>query len=178
MSEEEFQARVDIENDRLAELKGLCSDKQVVASFYYIVLFESDKKQLELQTKAAVDSLEKGEMTVRRLDTKELAIFLKYTNQIDFNERDIEKYQPEDYAQWAMPRKVAVNYRTVEVNDMVTHNFRVVNYPAWVGDAWLAGVMSLPATKVVVKCAPMERGKAIRTIDRSLQELRGQYSRS
>ncbi len=176
MSEEEFQARVDIENDRLAELKGLCSDKQVVASFYYIVLFESDKKQLELQTKAAVDSLEKGEMTVRRLDTKELAIFLKYTNQIDFNERDIEKYQPEDYAQWAMPWKVAVKYRTVEVNDMVTHNFRVVNYPAWVGDAWLAGVMSLPATKVVVKCAPMERGKAIRTIDRSLQELRGQYS--
>ena len=176
MNEEEFQARVEIENDRLAELKGLCSDKQVVASFYYIVLFESDKKQLELQTKAAIDSLEKGEMTVRRLGTKELAVFLKYTNQIDFDERDIDKYKQDDYAQWAMPQKVAVKYRTVEVNDIVTHNFRVVNYPSWVGDAWLAGVLSLPATKVVVKCAPMERGKAIRTIDRSLQELRGQYN--
>ena len=176
MSEEELQARVDIENDRLAELRHLCTDKQVVAPFYYICLFENDKKQLELQTKAAMDSLEKGELTVRRLDTKELAVFLKYTNQIDFNERDIEKYQPEDYAQWAMPQRVNVKYRTVEVNNIVTHNFRVVKYPSWVGDAWLAGVMSLPATKVVVKCSPMDRGKAIRTIDRSLQELRGQFN--
>ena len=176
MSEEELQARVDIENDRLAELRHLCTDRQVVAPFYYICLFENDKKQLELQTKAAMDSLEKGEMTVRRLDSRELAVFLKYTNQLDFNERDIEKYQPEDYAQWAMPQRVSVKYRTVEVNDIVTHNFRVVKYPSWVGDAWLAGGMSLPATKVVVKCSPMDRGKAIRTIDRSLQELRGQFN--
>ncbi len=176
MNEEELQARVDIENDRLAELEGLCSDHQVIAPFYYIVLFESDKKQLELQTRDAMDALGKGEMTVRRLNTKELAVFLKYTNQLDFNERDIEKYQPEDYAQWAMPQRVNVKVRTVEVNDIVTHNFRVVKYPSWVGDAWLANVLSMPATKVVIKCSPMDRGKAIRTIDHSLQELRGQYN--
>ncbi|MBR4607092.1 MAG: DUF87 domain-containing protein [Lachnospiraceae bacterium] len=176
MSELELQARIDIENDRLKELEGLCTDKQVIAPFYYIVLFESDKKQLELQTRDAMDSLTKGEMTVRRLDTKELAIFLKYTNQLDFNERDIEKYQPEDYAQWAMPQRVNVKVRTVEVNNIVTHNFRVVKYPSWVDDAWLANVLSMPATKVVIKCSPMDRGKAIRTIDRSLQELRGQYN--
>jgi len=176
MSEEELQARIDIENDRLAELKGLCTDKQVVAPFYYIVLFESDKKQLELQTRDAMDSLGKGELTVRRLNTKELAVFLKYTNQLDFNERDIDKYQPEDYAQWAMPQRVNVKVRTVEVNDIVTHNFRVVKYPSWVGDAWLANVLSMPAIKVVIKCSPMDRGKAIRTIDHSLQELRGQYN--
>ena len=176
MSEEEFQARIDIENDRLGELKGLCTDKQVVAPFYYIALFESDKKQLELQTKDALDALGKGELTVRRLNTKELAIFLKYTNQLDFNERDIEKYKPEDYAQWAMPQRVNVKVRTVEVNNIVTHNFRVVKYPSWVGDAWLANVLSMPATKVVIKCTPMDRGKAIRSIDQSLQELRGQYN--
>ena len=176
MSEEELQARVDIENDRLAELKGLCSDHQVVAPFYYIALFESDKKQLEMQTRDAMDALSKGEMTVRRLGTKELAVFLKYTNQLDFNERDIEKYKPEDYAQWAMPQRVNVKFRTVEVNNIVTHNFRVVKYPSWVGDAWLANVLSMPATKIVIKCSPMDRGKAIRTIDHSLQELRGQYN--
>ncbi|MBR6396127.1 MAG: hypothetical protein IKS09_04080, partial [Lachnospiraceae bacterium] len=102
MSEDELKARVDIENDRIAELKGLCSDKQVLAPFYYIVLFESDKKQLELQVRNALDSLQKGELSVRRLNTKELAVFLKYTYGLDFNERDIEKYKPEDYAKWAM----------------------------------------------------------------------------
>ncbi|MBP5306060.1 MAG: hypothetical protein J6Z02_09445, partial [Lachnospiraceae bacterium] len=176
MSEDELKARVDIENDRIAELKGLCTTNQVLSPFYYIVLFEGDKKQLELQTKAAIDSLTRGELTAKRLDTKELAVFLKYTNTLDFNERDIDKYKPEDYVKWAMPQKVQVKYRTVEINDIVTHNFKVVGYPSWVDDAWLAGVLSLPATKVVIKCAPMDRGKAIRSIDRSLQELRGQYN--
>ena len=52
----------------------------------------------------------------------------------------------------------------------------LVNYPALVGDAWLAGVMSIPGTKVIVKARPMDRAKAIRGIDRSLIELRGQWS--
>ena len=176
MSEDELKARVEIENDRLNELKHLCTDNQVVVPFYYIVLFESDKKQLELQVEAAIDSLQKGELIVHRLDTKELAVFLKYTNQIDFDEREIDKYKPEDYTQWAMPQRVNIKYRTVEVNDIITHNFRVVRYPAWVDDAWLANVLAISATKVVVKCMPMDRSKAIRTIDRSLQELRGQYN--
>ena len=44
------------------------------------------------------------------------------------------------------------------------------------GDAWLASVLSMPATKVVIKCTPMDRIKSLRGIDRSLQELRGQWS--
>ncbi|MBR4182504.1 MAG: DUF87 domain-containing protein, partial [Lachnospiraceae bacterium] len=176
MNEAEFQARVDIENDRLTELKGLCTDHQVVAPFYYMVLFESDKKQLNLQVRSALDNLHNGELSARRLGDAELAVFLKYTNQIDFDEREIKDVKPEDYVQWAMPEKLNIKARTVEINDIVTHNFRVVNYPSMVGDAWLAGVMSVPSTKVVVKCKPMDRLKAIRTIDHSLQELRGQYN--
>ena len=45
-----------------------------------------------------------------------------------------------------------------------------------VDDAWLATVMSYPGTKVVLKCRPMDRAKAIRAIDHSLVELRGQWS--
>ncbi|MBR3039327.1 MAG: DUF87 domain-containing protein [Lachnospiraceae bacterium] len=176
MNEEEFRGRIEIMESRIAELKDLCFDHKVVAPFYYLVLFESDKKQLDIMVKNAMDYLTNGELVVKKLDTKELAIFLKYTNQIDFDERDIEKIDPEDYAQWAMPQTLQFKFRTIEVNHIITHNLRVVSYPSLVGDAWLAGVMSIPATKVVVKCSPMDRGRAIRTIDRSLQELRGQYN--
>ncbi len=175
-SEEELKARVEIEYDRINELRRYCDTEKIITPFYYLVLFESDKRQLESQIREAQQLLETGELTVRRLDDRELAVFLKYSNQIDFDERDVEKVQPEDLHLWAQPDTVDIKVRRVEVNHIVTHNFRVVNYPTMVGDAYLAGLMSIPGTKVVVKAQPMDRSKAIRNIDRSLQELRGQWS--
>lgn len=176
LSEEELKARVEIEYDRIKELQALCGDKQVTTCFYYLVLFDSDKRQLELRVREAGQLLENGEMRSRRLDDKELAVFLKYSNQIDFDERDIDHISPKDYVRWAMPELVDIRPRRVEINHIITHNFLVVNYPTVVNDAWLATVMSYPGTKVVVKCRPMDRAKAIRSIDHSLVELRGQWS--
>ena len=176
LSESELQSRVEIEYDRIDELNSFCDTNKVIAPCYYLVLFESDKRQLELQIRDAEQLLKNGELTVRRLGDRELAVFLKYTNQIDFDERDVDKIRPEDLHVWAQPDTVDIKVRRVEVNHIVTHNFRVVSYPTSVSDAWLAGVMSIPGTKVVVKCRPMDRTKAIRNIDRSLQELRGQWS--
>lgn len=175
LNEQEYKARVEIMYDRINEVRGLCHDNKVIEPFYYLVLFESDKRQLTNQISSAMDTLRAAEMSPKRLNDKELAVFLKYTNEIDFDEHDIDRIAPEDYAQWAMPQTVDVKARTVEINHIMTHNLRMVTYPTAVGDAWLASVMSLPGTKVVVKCRPMERTKAIRGIDRSLQELRGQY---
>ena len=176
LTEEELKARVEVEYDRISELQSLCDDNKVITGFYYLVLYESDKRQLELQVSNALSSLTQGEMAVRRLNDKELAVFLKYTNALDFDEHEIDKIRPEDYAQWAKPQVVDIKARRVEVNHIVTHNFRTVRYPSLVGDAWLAGVMSIPGTKVVVKAKPMNREKAIRGIDHSLIELRGQWS--
>lgn len=174
LSEDEMQARVEILYDRIEELQKLCEQDKVIAPFYYIVIYESDKRQLEVQLGTAMDTLRAGEMECTRLDDRELAIFLKYTNDLDFDEHDVDKIVPEQYAAWAMPQTVDIKVRTVEINHIMTHNMRVVSYPSMVDDAWLATVMSMPATKVVVKCRPMEHGKAVRNLDRSLQELRGQ----
>lgn len=174
MSEEELKPRVEVLYDRLNELNSLCYEDPVIAPYYYIVLYEGDKKQLDIQVNNALDSLRYGEIDAHKLDDKELAVFLKYTNEIDFDERMIEKIRPEDYATFAMPQSVVINPRTVEVNHIMTYNFRMSAFPTLVDDAWLATVMSMPATKVVVKCKPMERDKAMRAIDRSLGELRGQ----
>jgi len=176
LSEEEYKIRVEIAYDRLNELEGLCSENKVIESFFYLALFESDKKQLDMMVKDALVSLAQGELTVRRLEGAELAVFLKYTNQLDFDEHEIEQIRPEDYAEWAQPNTVDIKARRVEINHIITHNFRVASFPMVVGDAWLAGVMSIPGTKVVVKVSQMDREKAVRGIDRSLMELRGQWS--
>ncbi len=175
-SEEELKARVEIKYDRINELLNYAEENHIVTPFYYLVLFESDRRRLEVEIREALQLLSTGELSVRRLDNKGLAVFLKYTNQIDFDEHDVDKVRPEDYVRWAQPDSVDIRVRKVEVNQIVTHNFRVVNYPTMVDDAWLASVLSIPATKVVVKFRPMDRTKAVRNIDRSLQELRGQWS--
>ena len=53
LSEQELQSRVEIEYDRINELRAYCSDSKVIAPAYYLVLFESDKRQLEIQIKEA-----------------------------------------------------------------------------------------------------------------------------
>ncbi len=174
LTEEEFKARSEIVFERITELRELCFEDKVVEPAYYIVLFDSDKSQLAVSAANAIDSLRSGELNAHRLDSKELAVFLKYTNTIDFDERDVENVAPERYAEWAMPEKVSMQFRTVSVSGILTHNMRVVNYPSLVDDAWMASVMSVPSTKVVIKCRPMDRSRAVRGIDRSLQELRGQ----
>ena len=152
LGEEELKARVEIEYDRINELRSYCNDQHVVTSFYYLVLFESDRRLLDVQVREAQQLLQNGELTVRRLYEKDLAVFLKYSNQIDFDEREVEKVPQEDLHLWAQPNIVDIRPRRVEVNHIITHNFRVVNYPTIVGDAWLAGLMSIPGTKVVLKC--------------------------
>ena len=175
ITEEELQARIEVLYSRINELEELCFDNQVIESFYYVVLYDSNKTQLENAVRNALDLFSTGEMKAKRLNSKELAVFLKYNYQIDFDERDVENVAPEDYAAWAMPDTVVVTPRTVKINNIITYNMRVVDYPATVGDAWMAGLMSIPATKVVVKCRPMDATKSVRSIDHSLQELRGQY---
>ena len=176
LSEEELQSRVEIQYERITEIDGLCNENQVIEGFYYVVLFENDKRRLDTLTASAIETLEQGELKVRRLSTRELAVFLKYTNALDFDEEQVDEIAEENLAMWAMPQRLKFTPRKIEVNKIITHNLRVINYPSAVDDAWLAGVMSFPATKVVVKATPMDRGKAIRAIDRSLAELRGRYN--
>ena len=176
LTESELKPRIDIEYERIAELQSLCGDSRVTAPFYYLVLFDSDKRHLEIQIREAEQILRSGEMQTHRLNDKELAVFLKYSNSIDFDEHDVDRVAPEDLVDWARPETVDIKVRGVEINHVKTHIMRVVNYPSTVDDAWLASVMSYPGTKVVVKCRPMDRAKAIRAIDHSLIELRGQWS--
>ena len=176
MNEEELKARVAIVYDRIEELQGLRDATKVIIPFYYLVLFDSDKTQLDRAVSNAIDSLRIGEINAHRLDNKEIALFLKYSNALDFDETEIEKVRPEDYAKWAMPQTVEFLPRVALVNGMVTHNFRLSNYPTVVYDAWLASLLTYPATKVVIKMKPMDSGKAITAIDKSLSELRAKVN--
>lgn len=177
-SEEELQARIEIVYDRINELMARNSEDKVLVPHFYLALFDSDRRQLDIQMQSAMTLLEQGEMHPHRLDDKELAVFLRYTNEVDFDEREIEDYDPADYAEFAMPHALEIKMRSLVLNDVVTHNFRTISYPLLVDDAWGARLFDMPGTKVVMKFSQMDRDKSIRAIDRSIQELNSQLEKT
>ncbi len=174
LSEEELQRRIEIIYDRIEELNSLSFDNKVILPFFYLVLFDSDRNLLNNQVGTALELLGSGELPVHRLDDKELAVFMKYTQSLDFDERDFDQLEPEEYYEYSLPEQLDIYAKNMVVNGILTHNFRVVNYPMTVTNAWGAFVFDTPATKVVMKMKPMDRTKSIRAIDRSIDELRSQ----
>ncbi len=177
-SEAELKSRIEIIYDRIYHLNELNYEDKVLVPHFYLVLFDSDKRQLENQINAALSALQQGEMPAKRLNDKEIAVFLRYTNSADFDEREIEETDPEDYAKFIQPQSLELKMRTAEVNSIVTHNFRVVGYPLEVSDAWGAGLFDMPGTKVIMKFSQMDREKSIRAIDRSISELNSQLAKT
>ncbi|MBR5229595.1 MAG: ATP-binding protein [Firmicutes bacterium] len=177
-TEEELKSRIELVYDRLEELERINYDNKILIPHYYLVLFESDKRQLENQVSTAMSILRTGEMKPHRLNDKELAVFLRYSNSVDFDEREIEDIGPEDYLDFILPDTLEFRQKTVEVNNIVTHNFRVTQYPLEVGDAWGANLFDIPGTKVVMKFTQMDRDKSIRAIDRSIAELNSQLEKT
>jgi len=173
INEDEMKARLSVLYTRLEQLQEFQSYNRIVVPFYYLVVYDKDVNRLRSQLPYIVDTLKRGDMKPIRLDDKELTLMLKYSNGIDFDEKIINEIKPEDYAKWAMPDSVEFTPRKAIVNGVVTHNFRVVSYPITVGDAWLASILTLPSTKVVIKMQAMDNSEAIKALDRSISELRG-----
>ena len=178
LGEEELKARIELVYKRLDELENINEENQILIPHYYLVLFDSDKRQLENQVHTALSLLQTGEMKPHRLNDRELVVFLRYTNSVDFDEREVENLHPSEYVDFILPDSVEFHQRTVEINNIITHNFRVVKYPLNVQDAWGANLFDIPGTKVVMKFSQMDREKSIRAIDRSIGELNSQLDKT
>lgn len=142
-SEEELKARIEVIYDRINQLRQQNLMDKVLIPHFYLVLFDSDKRQLDNQMRSAITSLTQGEMVPHRLNDKELAVFLRYVNSADFDEREIEDTDPADYALFAMPESLELKHRTAEVNSVITH-----------GQDYEAGRERAPG---VERCAGQER---------------------
>ncbi len=176
IDEAEYKVRVQVEFDRIRQLRELCYRDKILSPSYYIALFDKEQEVLIEQAKQAVQTLAANHVQARRLGTMELAVFLKYTNGSDFEERDIAEMEAEDITFWAMPEQVQVRPDYVEVGSLAARHYLVRGYPSAADNAWLTKVMEIPATKVVVKARPVDRDKAVRDVDRSLEELKGRLS--
>ena len=177
-SDEELTERVGIIQDRIAQIRRFNERDRVLVPCHYLVFYRSSRELLKQQVDNMLQSMNANEIPCRQLKGAELAIFLKYNYAQGFDEREAYSLQPEQYMDWILPKEIRFAPRTVCYDGLYTHNVRVKEFPSEVGNAWGAALFNIPYTRVVMKIRPIEHTKAVRQIDRALQELQEQAAQT
>jgi len=174
LKEDEFRKRVEIIEDRMNLINSLNSEQKIYASSYYIVLHDIDTKSLNNSLDIIENSLKNSNLDAKRLNSKELAVFLKYSYTKEFDEREFDNYAEKDYVKHIYPDSVQFKALSTKQDDKTLTHFVITDYPLKVDNAWAQELFDLPNTKVVMKSKPVEKYKAIKRIDNAINELLSQ----
>ena len=79
LNESELRSRVEIVEDRMNLIDSLNSNEKIYASAYYLALHDIDTTSLNNSLDIIENTLKNNNLECKRLNTKELAIFLKYS---------------------------------------------------------------------------------------------------
>ncbi|MCQ2399311.1 MAG: DUF87 domain-containing protein, partial [Clostridia bacterium] len=178
LSKAELSSREKVIDDRIRTYKTLSEGQPIKKPFYYLVVYDANKEVINEILTAAVSSFQETGMTSHILNDKELGIFLKYNYTDKFEERDADMLSLEEFMQWVIPHEINFKTLTETVDGEESMTFTVKNFPLAVANAWGYRLFNIPNTKVVMNLEPYEKQKAVRMLDRSLQELASQSDQS
>ena len=171
MTENELFARERIIDDRINLYKNLNTTNKISKPYYYLVVYDKDQNAIKEILKGGEKSLFDAGMSSKILNNRELAVFLKYNYTNNFEENDVKVLHDSELYKWVIPHNINFTSTTTSFDGVETLNFTVRNYPLNVLNAWGYKLFNIDNTKVVMNLQPYEKNKAVRMIDRSLQEL-------
>lgn len=174
LQEDEFRKRVEIIEDRMNLIDSLNSNEKIYASYYYIVLHDIDKRSLNNSLEIIQNTLSNNNLEAKRLNNKDLAIFLKYSYDKDFDEREFDNLRESEYMKNIYPNNIQFKALSTKQNDKTLTHFVITDYPLKVDNAWGQELFDIPNTKVVMKCKPVDKYKAIKRIDNAINEILSQ----
>ena len=173
ISKEELLVREQVLDDRIAIYDRL-EEQELKKPFYYFVVYDHDKATIkEILNNAISDLLDAG-MTSQILQGRELGIFLKYNYTDVFNEEDAYLLSDDEFFDWVLPKSIDFNPKSAYFDGREVLNYTVKNFPLSVLNAWGYQMFNIEGTRVVMNLEPYEKHKAVRMLDRSLQELASQ----
>lgn len=176
LTKAEYEARVDIIQDRMTTIDDLNSNELILYSRYYLVFYNSSERELQSLLHRVVLLLQSSGIEARTLTEKETAAVIRYTLDSDFDERIFSTVK--EYRHFFTPKELRFGFTsTLQDGKNLTH-FVINNYPLRVCNGWGEGLFDLPNTKVVMKLKPVEKFKAIRRIDNAILEIQTQNMRN
>lgn len=175
----ELDARSEVFEERLDAIRYLNEDSKIIKDRYFVIIFDTDRQNLENTMNGFVASLEGSASPIYTklvLNNDRLA-FLRSTFTDSFDERELDMLPPSEQVRWAFPEEVRFNATTVKIDGETNRIFTVTDYPLEVGNAWMYNLFHIEETKVVVNITPMDRWKAEKMLDNSLMEMAVQMRR-
>lgn len=162
LTDEEYRARMEIIEDRLALVDALNSERTIRYSSYYITVTDRSRTSLVATLSVIRGQLGMGSIEARILEKQELLDFLYDSKRI--REKNGETQIPS-------PETVTFRLTNTLQDKMQLSHFVITGYPLNVPNAWGEELFDLPNTKVVMKLKPVEKSKAIKRIDNAIMEL-------
>ena len=178
ITREELSARTKIIQDRIQIYNRMSGENVIKKPFYYLVVYDSNKSAINEIFRHGMATLLEAGMTSKVLSGKELAIFLKYNYTDNFEESDVDQLRPEEIMPWIKPAEIQFTTNSTFIDGVETFNYTIRNFPLAVLNAWGYQMFNIEGTKVVMNLEPYEKRKAVKMLDRSIQELASQSEQS
>lgn len=141
------------------------------SSDYYVVVYSNNLNEITMLTDNITSEIKKCGIDTKVLNQKEVLVFLKYNNHHNFNEREINNLNMDNYLKWIKPKEIKFNANRYFIDGIETTNFFVSDYPLKVKNAWGNNIFNIPNTKVVMKIKPVDKMKALKRIDSCISDL-------
>ena len=178
LTKKELDARVGVIDDRIRIYSELTDENPIKKPFYYLVIYDQNKGIIDSIFNDAIETFKNIGMGSHVLGDRELGIFLKYNYTSRFEERDADIVSPEEFMKWVKPQYIEFKPSSTIVDGEECYTFTVKNLPVTVLNAWGYKIFNILNTKVVMNMTYFDRAKAVRMIDRSIQELASQSDQS
>lgn len=176
LNEQELKKRLEIIENRINIIDIVNSKEKIYSNYFYFIIHDLDKTNLENTCNLIISLLQNNGFKTKQLNDLELFLFLKYSYSNDFDERDFYKILKKDYIKTALPNKVKFKISKTNQDNKTLSQLVITDYPLKVENGWCETLFNLPNTKVVLKAKPVERYKAIKRIDASINEILTQSS--
>lgn len=156
---------------RLEQIDTVNNVNPLYRPCYYIALFEDKIETLYNQIDACRNGLDNAGLNSELLDAREAAVFFKYCYTHDFDERDVDERDVSELAEYVKPNKVKFGLASYSLDDVYAFTLAVKEFPLYVSNAWGANIFNIDNTKTVLTIKPVDKGKAIKRIDRAVLEV-------
>lgn len=163
LAEDEYIARVDVIEDRMALIDTLNTEKEINYSAYYIAVTDKSKASLINTLTIMRRTFISGSIEANILEGNELEEFLTAGKRCEINADSEDKF--------GVPNDVAFRLTTTVQDELALSHFVISGYPLKVPNAWGEELFDIPNTKVVMKLKPVEKSKALKRIDNAIMEL-------
>lgn len=168
--EEGDKAKEVILQSRLEQIDNVNNVMPLYRPYYYLALYEDGEDALFNQIDACRDGLDDAGLDSTLLDAREVAVFFKYCYTRNFDEREIDEQDISHLADYVKPDKVKFGLAGYSVDDVYAFTLAIKDYPLYVSNAWGSNIFNIDNTKAVLTIKPVDKGKAIKRIDRAVVE--------